>query len=548
VLVTKGLAHRPIAVGIRGAVASGHQLASLAGLRMLTQGGNAIDAAIATAAALNVVEPYMSGLGGVGYLMHYDAGSRSTSVLNYTGTAPQAAHLDAFKNRAEQEHGPKSAMVPAACGGWLAALDQKGTLDRSTVFAPAIEYAELGFPLTVKNEYFFRLALLGGHLDELTRSDFFPGGIPPRAGTIIKQPKLAKTLHTIVDSGSDAFYRGVVAREIVTSVRAQGGLLKYQDLEQFQPFWELPVSANYRGITILSPPPPCAGIQILQTLKLLERFDLARMGHNTADSVHVILEAIKLATADRIRYAPDASECPTQELLSTDYIDERSLLIDERIVSISEGERFNNRTMDGRSIPPGSPRGSLKLPESTTHFNVIDSNGNAVSVTQSLGDAFGSGVMAGSTGLMLNNFNYWFDSAPQSPNVIGPGKRIEMCLAPAVMAHGDGSLFGAIGTPGSFGILQTTPQLIMNVLDHQLSIQSAIEAPRFRAYEANKVEVEARIPKIVRDELIQRGHDIHLIDEWSFLVGGAQGTLVNQESGALYSGADPRRDGVALAF
>jgi len=223
---------------------------------MLMQGGNAVDAAVAVAAALNVVEPYMSGIGGVGYLMHYDAATRTTSVLNYNGAAPKAARHDAFKNRLEQEHGPKSPMIPAACGGWLTALEEKGTLGRAAVFAPAIEYAELGVPLTVKNEYFYRNSLLGGHLDDLTKSVFFPGGGAPPAGTIIKQPKLAETFRRVVEDGKDAFYRGPIAKEIVATVQVQGGLLAEEDLEGFEPFWETPASIDYRGYRIHSAPAP----------------------------------------------------------------------------------------------------------------------------------------------------------------------------------------------------------------------------------------------------------------------------------------------------
>jgi gamma-glutamyltranspeptidase/glutathione hydrolase len=430
----------------------------------------------------------------------------------------------------------------------LTALETKGTLDRATVFAPAIEYAERGVPLTVKNEYFFHNSLKGGHIDDLAKSVFFPGGKVPLPGTIIAQPKLAETHRAVVDGGKDAFYRGRIAREIVASVQAQGGLLSHEDLESFEPFWESPSSVDYRGYRIFSAPAPCAGIQYLQTLKLLERFDLAAIGHNSAEYAHIVLEAMKLAMVDRIHYAPLGKDCPTDELLSPDYIAKRSALINQRAVGFSAGERFDGRLTDPRAIPPGSLRSRHKLPESTTHFNVIDGQGNAVAVTQSLGDGFGSGVMAGETGLMLNNFNYWFDSDPESPNVIGPGKRIEMCMAPATLTHTDGSLFGVIGTPGSFGILQTTPQMIMNLIDHEYSIQAAIEAPRFRAYEANTIEIEARVPKVVRDDLIRRGHTVRLIDDWSFLVGGGHGSMVDPESGALYGGADPRRDGVALGY
>jgi gamma-glutamyltranspeptidase/glutathione hydrolase len=187
------------------------------------------------------------------------------------------------------------------------------------------------------------------------------------------------------------------------------------------------------------------------------------------------------------------------------------------------------------------------LKECTTHFDVVDGEGNAVGVTQSLGDGFGSGVMLGDTGLMLNNFNYWFDLRPDSPNVIAPRKKIEMCMAPALVTR-DGELFMAIGTPGSWGILETTPQMISNVIDHGFSIQAAIEAPRVRTYEGTTVEIEARVPKYVRDELIDRGHNIRLIDDWSFLVGGGQGIMVDPDSGVLLGGADPRRDGYALGW
>lgn len=544
----RGLGHRPSAVGSRGVVASAHQLASLAGLRMLMQGGNAIDAAVATAAALNVVEPYMSGIGGVGYLLAYDARSRSLRVLNYNGTAPRAAVPEAFSTRAEQEHGPKSPMVPGACGGWLTALAERGRLDRATVFAPAIEYAEVGVPLTQKKEYFFRAALAGGHLDEETREVFFPGGQVPPMGMIIRQPKLAATFSAVVADGMDTFYRGEIAREIVASVQAKGGLLSEGDLAGFQPEWEDPATVAYRDFVVQSPAPPCAGIQYLQTLKLLEPYDIGGMGHNSADAIHTIAEAMKLAVADRIHYAPLGADCPTDELLSADYLATRRALIDPERVNLSEGERFDGRTVTPGTIAPGVTRGAPKVPECTTHFSVIDGEGNAVAVTQSLGDGFGSGIMAGTTGLMLNNFNYWFDSDLASPNVIGAGKTVEMCMAPAAITRPGGELFAVLGTPGSFGIVQTTPQMIMNLIDHSYSIQAAIEAPRFRVYEGSTLEIEARVPKIVRDELIRRGHAVRLIDDWSYLVGGGQGVMVDPETGALLGGADPRRDGVALGF
>jgi gamma-glutamyltranspeptidase/glutathione hydrolase len=254
-------------------------------------------------------------------------------------------------------------------------------------------------------------------------------------------------------------------------------------------------------------------------------------------------EAMKLAVADRIAYAarPDV---PTAGLLSPEYAADRRSLIDPNYAKPSEGERYTGPAPAG-AILPGEPARALK--ECTTHFDVVDAEGNAVSVTQSLGDGFGSGVMAGDTGLMLNNFAYWFDLHPDSPNVIGPRKRIEMCMAPAAIFRGD-DLFAVIGTPGSFGILETTPQMISNLLDHGFSIQAAIEAPRFRTYEGTTLELEARIPKSVRDDLLLRGHAIRLIDDWSYLVGGGHGIMLDPDSRVLMGGADPRRDGYAVGW
>ncbi|MCA9860488.1 MAG: gamma-glutamyltransferase family protein [Thermomicrobiales bacterium] len=544
----RGLSHRSVAVGARGMVASAHPAATLAGLQMLQRGGNAVDAIIATAAALNVAEPYMSGIGGVGYLLSFQASDRALRVLNYNGTAPKAAFPDAFRNRREQEHGPKSPMIPAAAGGWLTALETAGRLDPATVFAPAIDLAETGVPLTPKGEYFYRNSINGGHLDGPTKAVFFPGDRVPPAGTVIRQPKLAATFRDVVAGGMDVFYRGAIADEIVRAVQAQGGLLGADDLAEFQPFWQETISAGYRGYRVHSAPPPCSGIQYLEALALLEPYDLAGMGQNSPESIHLIAEAFKLAGADRIAYAPLAADCPTEDLLSPAYLDRRREEIQPDMAGSSPGERFDGRLTSGTSITAGEVRGKHKVPESTTHFCVIDADGNAAAITQSLGDGFGSGVMAGETGLMLNNFNFWFDSDRESPNLIGPGKTIEMCMAPAAMTHADGRLFGMIGTPGSFGIVQTTPQMIMNLLDHGFSIQAAIEAPRFRAYERTILEMEARIPKTTRDELARKGHEIRLIDDWSFLVGGGQGVMIDPDTGARFGGADPRRDGVALGY
>jgi len=539
----KGTAHRPMAMGVRGAVASAHPLASRAGIDILASGGNAVDAAIATAAALNVVEPYMSGMGGSGYMLIYTARDRALHVLDYIGPASRHADLGAFAAEQEKNYGPKSAIVPSAAGGWLTAHKRFGSMPLSTLFEPAIGYASAGVPLTVKNAWFYNAIWDAGNLTEMTRAVFMPQGRPPTAGEIIRQPKLVRTYQRLAAEGKESFYRGAIAQEIIESIQSQGGLIDAEDLANYEPVWKDPVSIDYRGYSVNCPPPHCSGWQTLQSLQMLETYDLGAMGQNSTETLHTLAEIFKIAVADRIAYT--TNPCVDLEtLLSDGYTTDRRALFDPAHAGSVEGERYRGVRPPG-AIEPGSPR--LALKECTTHFDVIDAEGNAVVVTQSLGDGFGSGVMTGDLGFMLNNFGYWFDFDPASPNAIGPGAQIEMCMAPMAIFR-DEKLFMVIGTPGSFGILQTTPQMISNVIDHGFSIQAAIEAPRIKATTGTKLEIETRIPAGTRNELTALGHDLVLIGEWSPLVGGGQGILVDPDTGAYCAGADPRRDGYALAW
>jgi gamma-glutamyltranspeptidase / glutathione hydrolase len=307
--------------------------------------------------------------------------------------------------------------------------------------------------------------------------------------------------------------------------------------------WKAPAGIDYRGYSIACPPHNCSGWQYLQAFKMLESYDLAAMGQNSLETLHTLAEVFKIAVADRIAYTTNPN-IDLDALLSDDYTAGRRALVDGSSAARVQGERYGGARPDG-TIAPGDPR--LVRKECTTHFDVIDAEGNAVSVTQSLGDGFGSGVMAGETGLMLNNFGYWFDFDPDSPNVIGPNRSIEMCMAPAAIFRND-RLFMVIGTPGSFGILQTTPQMISNVLDHGYSIQAAIEAPRIKATVDTQLQIETRISAEIRDGLSALGHDLQPVGDWSPLVGGGQGIMVDPDTGAYCAGGDPRRDGYALAW
>jgi len=281
----------------------------------------------------------------------------------------------------------------------------------------------------------------------------------------------------------------------------------------------------------------------LQTLNILEGFDLAAAGQNSADTLHLLAEALKLAVADRVAYA-GRPDIPIKGLLSKSYAAQRRALIDPARAQPSEGERFGGLT--GPGVIAAGTLEDLRR-ECTTHFDVVDAAGNAVAVTQSLGAVFGSGVMAGDTGIMLNNFLFWAELDPASPAVVAPNKRLGTRMAPVAILR-DEQLFAMLGTPGSFGIPQTTTQMISNLIDHEFNIQAAIEAPRIRTYAGTTIDIEDRVPEAVRAELTRRGHDLRLIGDWSAGVGGGQGFMIDPDSGALLGGADPRRDGYAMAI
>jgi gamma-glutamyltranspeptidase/glutathione hydrolase len=541
----KGLAHRPVVMGRRGAVASANPHASQAGLRMLQAGGNAIDAIVATAAALNVVEPYMSGAGGVGYMVIKDQAATKPMVLDFIGRAPAAAELSVFREAGpgSKDSGILSPLVPGNLGGWLTALERYGTMDRATVFAPAIELAEGGFPITLSNAIMWGMAVENLRKWPTSAAQYLHDGAVPQVGSILVQPALGRTFRAIVEGGMEAFYRGEIAREIVRFSQAHGGILTLDDFAHYAPEWQEPISTTYRGYDVFCPPLPCSGVQYLQTLNLVEGFDMADLGQNSADYIHYLAEAMKLAVADRTTYAPDPTG-PIAYLLSKEYAAARRALIDPQRAAYSGGERFTAQKLPAEVLP-GSPASLIR--ESTTHLVAIDAAGNAVSCTQTLGASFGSGVVHGSTGLVLNNFFHWFDDEPTSPNVIAPGKKVEMCLAPSQIWR-DGRPFLLVGTPGSFGIMQTTPQMMLNVIDHGYSIQAAIEAPRFRTMTGYDLAYETRIPDEIMRELARRGHAPTPIADWSMLFGGGQGIMVDPDSGAFMAGADPRRDGYAVAY
>ena len=533
-----GVTHRPTVTGTRGMVACAHPLAALSGARMLLEGGNAFDAAVAVAAALNVVEPYMSGIAGVGYAIVYDAKNDHRRVLDYCGRTPYQARAELFDGPADKDAGPRSCLTPGACGGWLELLECYGRMTPAQVFAPAIDLAENGYAVTVKNS---QSMTSGGKMNDRAESVILSRGRGPLPGEILIQKDLARTFRRIAEGGAEVFYRGDLAHEMAEYIQGEGGWLSERDLADFEPEWVDPIATTYRGYEVFCPPPPSAGFQILETLNMLEGYDLAEMEHHSEQVLHLFIEAVKLGNADRIEYAA-APQAPIEGLLAKGYAEERRKLIGNR-AGVHRGEWYPVAKLPGE-VEPGDPKAWIN--ECTTHFDVVDGDGNAVAITQSLGSGFGSGVMMGDTGMFLNNFIRWGDLVPDSPNCIAPHKKVDMCLSPMLVFR-DGALFSALGTPGSWGIQQTSVQFLTNVLDYGMNIQAAIEAPRFRIESAGtKVSIERRMSKSVRRALKARGHDVKLLPDYSAVCGGAQGIVVDAESGALMGGADPRRDGYAI--
>lgn len=532
-------AYRAPAVGRNGVVAAAHGLAATAGLRVLFEGGSAVDAAVAVGAALGVVEPFMSGIGGGGgFMLIYEAATRTVHALDYLGTAPAAADPTVFSSLDEIDTDVRSATVPSVLAGWLAAHARFGKLDRTRVFQPAIELAEQGWPVSP-----WAAGIFAQYTSRLQRHAGSTAGRPPGAGSIVTQSDLARSYRQIVDSGADAFYRGELGQRLAQAIGAAGGWITQSDLAAYVPEWREPLATDYRGWQVHTSPPPSSGFQYLECLKMLEASDLQTLGHNSAEYLHLLVEAIKLASADRTAYAT-ADQATIRELFSPGYAAERRRLIDPHRAAPSEGERYVAKKSD--EVRPGTP--GLVAAEHTTHFETADRWGNLVSVTQSNGAPFGSGFVAGDTGIVLNNFLYWTDLDPSSPNCLHGGQRQrEIPMAPCIVTR-DGKLALGIGTPGSYGILQTTLQMLLNSLDFDMHIQAAIEAPRVRAFERFRVDVESRVGEDVIADLRARGHEIRQLEPFTWAVGGGHGIRVDAASGALQGGADPRRDGQAVAY
>ena len=545
---------RSEAMGKDGMVASAHPLASVAGVKMLAKGGNAVDAIVAAAAALSVVEPSSSGVGGVGFMLLYSAQENRVRALPFGGRAPAAARLEAFTSESDPRGatttGPKAPLVPGNLAGWAKALKDYGTMPLSEVLQPAIEYAEQG--VIVDRRYAASLARRASdHARYPSSASIYlkNGEEPYKEGELLVNKAQARSLRIIAEKGIDAFYKGELAQEFVRAFERDGGLMRLSDLAAFPDSvqWQEPLSITYRGYTIYVAPPPNSGIQQLQTLKVMEGFDVKRMGHNTPEYLMHLMETIRLNRVDTDRYVADPRfvSVPVDRLLSDDYIAKRHAEVLAQVRSTSSAAVGSLR-----HVPVPSAEDLLN--ESTTHLTAVDRWGNGVNITQTLGGS--SAYIPGDTGLLFNNASRWFNLTPGHPNVIAPNKDVEWCISP-MQVHKDGQPYFVGGSPGSYGILQTVPQIVINLLDFDMNVQDAIGAPRFRWNDdvdaklpAESVAMETRIPGEVVKALQSRGYDIDLVGDWSTRVGGAQGIVIDRASGWLRGGADPRRNGAAMGW
>jgi len=528
---------RPTISSTKGVVAAAHPLAAQAGARLLAQGGNAFDAAAATAAALNVVEPYMSGLAGAGLATCWVAAERRVKVLDFVPCVPQRFPVERFKVREDLARGPLSAGVPGNLAGWAELVRAHGRKPLGDAFAPAIALARDGFPLVE-----FNVDETNAHGPALQRHSFgtefarvyMNGGSSVKAGSVLKQPDLAVTLEHLAAQGPQFLYGGALGQAIMAHLEALGGYMTMADLEAVEPRWKEPIAVTYRGCAVHVPPPPCEGFQFLLTLRILEGFDLARLERNGADHLDIVYRAIRLAAGVRINH----NNPPPQEL---------ARLLDEDQVAMLRARVRDGRPIAGPTEQWMEPPASGEDPGHTTSFSIGDAEGNLVCVTQSLGSPYGSGVVVPGTGVCLNNFLYWTEVNPKSPTRTMPGADLPICMSPSISTR-DGVPVLALGTPGSYGILQTQAQALVQYCDFGLSLQDAIEAPRARLWDGRFVQVEGRIAPEVIAALRARGHDAQAFSDWTMKVGGMQAVAVDVGLGVITGAADPRRDSYAVAL
>ena len=534
---------RPVTMGPHGMVTCPHSLASQAGVDVLRAGGSAVDAAIATSAALAVLYPHMTGVGGDAFWLVHDAKTGQVRYLDGGGRAAASASIDWFKTRGHDEipfRGvlPATLTTPGSVASWGAAHAAYGRLPLSRCLESAIVYARDGFPVTQR---------LAGWIEHVKKdlaphaescAIFMPDGQVPVAGSKLTNPNLANTLEAIAAHGPAGFYEGAVGRELARFTAEHGGFFTEADLAAQTARWGEPIQGTYRDVTIFETPAPTQGFTVLQMLNLLEPFALHEKPYLSADPAHLMVQSKQIAYHDRDRFLADPmfADVPMERLIAKSYADERRTLMDP-----------------ARALPWDKVPSYGSLTGDTVYIAVVDAQGNAVSLIHSLYGVFGSAVVAGQTGVMLQNRAAYFSLDPSHPNGLEPGKTPLHTLI-ASMGFRDGRLWSVVGCMGADGQPQIHLQTYINLIDFGRNIQEALEAPRWLSgrfglgEDRDTLHIEARFPQETINELERRGHRLNRWGDWNELAGHAHGITIDPQSGMRYGGSDPRSDGAAAGY
>ena len=526
------------AEGKNGVVTSANYYASKIGEKIIEQGGNAIDAAVAMGFAMSTVESYYSGLGGGGYMLIRFAETGETVFLDFRETAPTGANPDWWPKNEDGSWGgyydmqlsPQGIAVPGYVKGMMYALENYGTMDREQVLSPSVELAAKGFPVGA----FMNSVLIDEYdwytITEETEKIYYKDGMPYEVGDIYTNPELAATIQKIIDEGVDGFYTGSVAQAIVDTCNKYGNTMTLEDLANFEVKVRTPVSGNYRGYTVISSPPSSSGgTSVVEILNMLENYDVASLEVNSPEYINLFTEAFKIAFADRAEYIADTdfTSVPLEGLQSKDFAKARASLIEL------------GTTKDYLAGEPYGFQGS-----NTTHLSIMDKEGNIVSMTQT--NNGGSSYVAEGTGVLLNGEMADFSTGYDNANAIEEGKRPLSSMSPTIILDENGNPFAAVGTPGGTRIITTMAEIISHIIDHGMDIQDAINVPRFFC-NGGDLYMETRIPEDVSAALEAMGYTINRTKDYDSYYGGVHG-VVRLDDGTLRGGADIRRDGKALAY
>jgi gamma-glutamyltranspeptidase / glutathione hydrolase len=525
------------AVGTNGMVSSAHPLATRAGLEILADGGNAFDAAVAVAAALNVVEPEMSGIGGYGAIVLYDAEEGETRFLHASSRVPATLDPAVFRpptpNYLENRRNAKAVSTPGNVNAWEALSEEYGELEWRSLFGPAIELAEGGFVVDEENAGWIasEFPVFPGHAQAI----YGRSGVPLGVGDRLVQKDLANSLRIIAEQGAGAVYSGELGEAMVSEVQQNGGFLTMEDLRNNRAQWRETIGMNYRGYRVVTASPPVTSWNALVRLGVMSQFDPASLGHNSVtylDTYARVTERMYWSRYDYVR-DPEIEPTPLDLLLSEEYWAEEAAQISAQTAAHGDGP---------------TPAFVSDKREHTTHFVVADREGNVVSATQTIGNVFGSRVMPEGTGIWLNDSIAYATFEPEgNPLDVFPGRYRLVGVCPIVVLRGEKPVV-AIGVQGGFNIPQTTPQMLMNVIDFDMDIQQAIAAPRISFIEPDWIAAESSIPQPVRAELVALGHNVYVEPE----LGNAHGLTVEYDAESepvrFTGGADPRAAGVAIGY